>query len=598
MNRTASLIGKGKILDFLTGLERTRDFSILAMDTLDWDILFDYQHQCRNAGQPFVSVVLDLAGIMVGPFVDPVLPGCLQCLNRRMQTNAIGPRPTLPECTILAIPPTLAILGELLNDREFEIGEFLMINALTLECSHHRFLPHPDCECCFPQCRVDHPFRLTVNSDPSGEYRGLRVLNPKIELQNLITQYVDPVSGLVPRIHRWYEGQELAYSTAEIALPYREIGVGRTDKPLESDQIAVLEALERYSAVRPPTHVIIDSVRNLGISALDPTELILHAPHQYCEPAVHLAEYSPDNVYRWVWGWTIDKNEEVLVPEQVAYYGVRTPDRFLYEISNGCAIGGSIEEAILHGLLEVIERDAFLTTWYGRLPVYRVDVRGSNLGTANRGLIQKIESRGYDVSIFYLDHDTGIPAFWVMATSRRDELPRTHSAAAAHPDAQRGIRNALFELVTMLPSAEFAAKNSVARAAVMVADSTMVQAMSDHSLLYSHPDAYPRLRFLMDAPEIDVQGIAQVAWPQRDVGKMLQSVVQRIASLGYHIVIIDETQPEHTVVNLSSVKVLVPGFLPMTFGHQYRRVYQSTRLETLIRTRGGFFDPVYPHPFP
>ena len=40
----------------------------------------------------------------------------------------------------------------------------------------------------------------------------------------------------------------------------------------------------------------------------------------------------------------------------------------VYETSNGCALGGCFEEATAHGLLEVAERDAFLITWYGRMP--------------------------------------------------------------------------------------------------------------------------------------------------------------------------------------------------------------------------------------
>ncbi|MET9239211.1 YcaO-like family protein [Nonomuraea sp. NPDC003709] len=38
-----------------------------------------------------------------------------------------------------------------------------------------------------------------------------------------------------------------------------------------------------------------------------------------------------------------------------------------------CALGGSMAEALLYGLLETVERDAFLMTWYGRLPVPRIE---------------------------------------------------------------------------------------------------------------------------------------------------------------------------------------------------------------------------------
>ncbi len=40
------------------------------------------------------------------------------------------------------------------------------------------------------------------------------------------------------------------------------------------------------------------------------------------------------------------KNRPLLVPESIAYYSLGHRDAFVYETSNGCAIGGSLEEAI------------------------------------------------------------------------------------------------------------------------------------------------------------------------------------------------------------------------------------------------------------
>jgi ribosomal protein S12 methylthiotransferase accessory factor len=77
-----------------------------------------------------------------------------------------------------------------------------------------------------------------------------------------------------------------------------------------------------------------------------------------------------------VWAHSFARGEAVLLPERYAYYGLdrsshRTEEQildrpFVYEISNGCAIGSCLEEVILHGLLEVAERDAFLMTWLTR----------------------------------------------------------------------------------------------------------------------------------------------------------------------------------------------------------------------------------------
>ena len=45
----------------------------------------------------------------------------------------------------------------------------------------------------------------------------------------------------------------------------------------------------------------------------------------------------------------------------------------MQESSNGCASGGSPEEAVYFGLMEVVERDAFLLAWYGQVPLTEID---------------------------------------------------------------------------------------------------------------------------------------------------------------------------------------------------------------------------------
>jgi thiazole/oxazole-forming peptide maturase SagD family component len=83
-------------------------------------------------------------------------------------------------------------------------------------------------------------------------------------------------------------------------------------------------------------------------------------------------------VCQWTWGYSFARQAPILVPQACASYGAlhRTPQErpFVYEISNGCALGGCLEEAILYGILEVAERDAFLMTWYGRMPVPCLDL--------------------------------------------------------------------------------------------------------------------------------------------------------------------------------------------------------------------------------
>src|SRR5690606_40616130 len=85
----------------------------------------------------------------------------------------------------------------------------------------------------------------------------------------------------------------------------------------------------------------------------------------------------------WEWGWSLRDARPVLVPSRLVYYSIPTAgDNFVFECSNGCAIGGCTEEAVLGGLLELVERDAFLNAWYGAARLPRVDLATVGSATA------------------------------------------------------------------------------------------------------------------------------------------------------------------------------------------------------------------------
>jgi len=68
---------------------------------------------------------------------------------------------------------------------------------------------------------------------------------------------------------------------------------------------------------------------------------------------------------------------------------------------------------------------------------------------------------------------------------------------------------------------------------------------------------------------------------------------------------VDQTSPEHRAGGFVCVKVIIPGTLPMTFGHHHRRVDGLPRLATVPHRLGYAARPLapsdlnpHPHPFP
>src|SRR6185369_1672128 len=126
-----------------------------------------------------------------------------------------------------------------------------------------------------------------------------------------------------------------------------------------------------------PVAPVVGSYHDLADDALDPRDCGVYPDQVYAASHV-LTPFDPDRPIEWVWGYSLRDERPVLVPQRICYYGSGSrAGAFVMECSNGCASGSSIEEAIMFGLLELVERDAFLIGWYGGIDLPEIDLTGS-----------------------------------------------------------------------------------------------------------------------------------------------------------------------------------------------------------------------------
>ncbi|MDD1766973.1 MAG: YcaO-like family protein, partial [Methanomassiliicoccales archaeon] len=163
---------------------------------------------------------------------------------------------------------------------------------------------------------------------------------------------------------------------------------------------AIMEGLERYCAEVRDRRMIRDSVDNVlgSLNAVDPRNLILpkriemHVMHQ---PVA------------WVEGVDLNEMEKVIVPASAVFHPYSsTRDLPLFRTNtNGLASGNSMEEAVLHGLCEVIERDAW-SICEARRKAKADLVVGTGMGLPS-DLLGKFVSQGIEIHLKDLTSDIG-----------------------------------------------------------------------------------------------------------------------------------------------------------------------------------------------
>ncbi|MFI6165571.1 TOMM precursor leader peptide-binding protein [Nocardia sp. NPDC051052] len=627
--------------DGSAGDDRNRDSAHLTPDLAvhvrsGWhpDDQLAFARRWLTAGVPVLTVHREPGSgcLVVGPYARPGQPGCTVCadtrrgsaredyptLTRLWETNPQAMRaPAVSLLTWAAAELTGQLAAELVADQiepAAASGTFLRLDLITLRVTLHRFLPDAQCALC-AQPRADRRESavITLRPQPKQSPDSYRVGSLASRRDQLWDTYVDQHAGIIHSLFRDSDGMfPVTHGRCGHPFVHGQVALGRQLSYEHCDLTALAEGLERYGGMQQGAkHATVRAAyTDIAAQAVDPSTLGLHEPEQYALPDFPFQPYTEDLVMDWVWGYSFSRGEPILVPATYSYYQwLYHPMRdqpFAYEISNGCALGGCLEEAILYGLLEVAERDSFLLTWYGRIPAPRIDIGAARLRTIPL-MVERIERRtGCRVYAFDTTVEQGVPCSWVMTVQEHDVpgVPKALFAAGSHLEPELALERALLELAPVTNGFPRIYQRNHDRVLRMLEDPYQVQHMDDHRLLYCSPEAFGRLDFLLrgDANPASLQPGEP---PSGDLTEDLRRLVNRYLATGLDVIVVDQTNPEHEPGGFRCVKVIVPGTLPMTFGHYARRLWGLERVLTVPTLLGYRREPLRwneldlaPHPFP
>ncbi|MFD5510849.1 TOMM precursor leader peptide-binding protein [Streptomyces sp. NPDC127051] len=572
---------------------------------------------------------------VVGPLPVPGGgPGCARCLERRWQAvRSVALRDALelgggtraagdwPHAHAFAADALAALVTGVAAPR----GPFPEVRSLDLGTGAVRrypLVPDPECPVCAAPV-ADEPRALEPLA-PAPKYRPGTFRTRPVDSYALdVAAFANPLCGaLGPSLVQDISSTSTSATIGCFSLrsgPYlREtFWGGHTDSFDRSARVGVLEGLERYAGMRARARTtgVRGSLTGLGADAVDPREVGLYSERFYADnPRVR--PFDPGREIPWVWGWSLRDRVPRLVPEVLTYYhSPGLENRFVQESSNGCATGGSLAEAVYFGLMEVIERDAFLLAWYGRQPLPEIDPATSSR-TSTRMMVDRLALYGYRARFFDTRITFPVPVVTAVA-ERFDGGPgRMCFGAGAGLDPESALDSALCEIATDAVNLPGRTERDEARLRAMAADFDLVTALHDHPLVYGVPEMGRHADFLLRAPAREpLRPVSALRPPEDrqnggaggsdDVREDLARCVGAVAAEGFDVVVVDQTLPEQRVLGLHTVSVLVPGLLPIDFGWSRQRALGMPRLRTALRAAGlrerdlepGDLNPA-PHPFP
>lgn len=149
----------------------------------------------------------------------------------------------------------------------------------------------------------------------------------------------------------------------------------------------------------------------------------------------------------WVVATSLTNGSKKLVPAFLIFmYDVELKGVLFGGTSNGSAIGVTLEDAILHGLFEAIERDAWLIGQSNPYILPIVDYE-SITNIKIKKIISKIKNMGYEIITRDYTNDLKIPVFRTWIVNRNDYSRYAYNGFGCHVSPEIALERSITEAV-------------------------------------------------------------------------------------------------------------------------------------------------------
>jgi len=219
---------------------------------------------------------------------------------------------------------------------------------------------------------------------------------------------------------------------------------GKGVSPIQAQVSITMESIERYCSEFKEEYLdklIRGSYNQLKSKSnvLDPREMILSG----------LSDYDHDLEIHWAWGSDLSRDEEILVPACAVYHPFHEDKALIMNThTNGIAAGNTVEEAVIHGLAEVVERDAWSIAQYTQHFHDAIFIEDDRENDFIIGIFEKFEKAGIEIVAKDLTTDVGIPVVAAFSRDLHHQTMETIDGLGAHLDPKVATVRALLEIAT------------------------------------------------------------------------------------------------------------------------------------------------------
>ena len=540
-------------------------------------------------------VLVQPAGLfpLVGPVFTPGKSACWACVADRMKWNrqvkafldrkgaksvAVSPlTDNLLGSAGIGIAAAEIAKAVASGFRTDLVDHIVSLDMMGSAIRRHYAPRRPQCPVCGSAAlrdpgRVAAPIRLRAGGRVVVTSGGYRSIAPG-ETVARNRKHVSPLTGVVSHLDRIESGQPLDasfiarhnFSPCPETVEALQSGLsgdsyGKGSSAEQGEASALMEAIERYCGIFQgdeirTTRRFVDFADG---EAIHPNTILNYSDEQFaraddghdCGGDGAPFRFDPTAETEWTPVWSLTEQRFKHIPTGLLYFFHESDSvNRIAADSNGCAAGNTLEEAILQGFLELVERDAYAIWWYNKLELPEIDLDGCEYSYV-RDLRTELSGRGRSLWALDATSDLGIPVVVAVAHWTKDGREHIEVAAGAHFDPRVAILRATTELNQFIAISQM--RTRWGDAADEGDDYGMEPLpLSEHP--YMRPNG--KVSFAGPGPFAD--------FAQLDRREQVLTCVKLAEQHGLEVLVLDQTRPD---VDVPVVRVIVPGLR-----HFYRR---------------------------
>ncbi|WP_224412301.1 TOMM precursor leader peptide-binding protein [Oscillatoria salina] len=485
-------------------------------------------------------------------------------------------------------------------------GVLITHNTLTTETRKHSLIKRPQCNCCGilkPEHRKPLPVIIGSRKKKFIADGGHRCVSPE-ETFERYKHHLSPITGIVRELGKlsansngltptYFAKHHFASTFDEFSLLQQNLGgrsAGKGRKDAQAKASAFCEAIERYSGVfQGDEYRIKSSYQKLGDKAIHPNHCLNFSQNQYENRREWNAKcgsffqrvpepFDETREIDWTPVWSLTHQEFKYLPTAYCYFGYPQLDQTsppapllqgegsisppfpcregglgglgqpdCWADTNGCAAGNTLEEAILQGFMELVERDSVALWWYNRISRPRVDLDSFD-EPYFQDLVNYYRSINREIWVLDITSDLNIPAFAAISRRCDREVEDIILGFGAHFDPKLAVQRALTEVNQLLPPVLTANADGTTQYADSAEPPVIHwwKTATVENQPYLLPASQMAAKVYSDYPRVDNEDLL-------DDIKLCQQIV---AQKGMSMLVLDQTRPD---IGLRVVKVIVPG---------------------------------------